>query len=428
MFRLNAGNYRFMANIKYRGMKTRRMSSLFKKVIKMAEAWGIEIVKGIGKLFLNPLTYWTILLILFAGLRRTRRERTNFGVRIFDVFSEWKGTGVISIIAGILVSGICIGVGIVFSYETLALICLVSILLSLSLRFTMLSPGYTIGFTLLLLLFMPTIIKNQTYMDNDLFNDINFVGVSILIGLFLLVEAFVTYRIKQGETYPDLELGARGKWIGLHHLKKLCVIPFFTLVPTGLVTPLAAYWPYVSLGGETYSILLFPFLLGFDHSVKSVLPEKAAQSLGKKVGLLGVLVLLLAAGSMYFWSLSIVAAVLAILGREFISYKHRVTDSEGRSFFSRNQRGLTVIAIVPNTPAYKLGINIGETITKVNGRPIQDVREFYQFLQKSGSFFKLEVLDISGELRLLQSVVYQNDPHELGLVFIKEQHRFTNAK
>ncbi|WP_404454260.1 PDZ domain-containing protein [Virgibacillus necropolis] len=388
----------------------------------MVESWVTEMVKGIGKLFLNPLTYWVFILILFAGLRRIRKERTNFGIKIFDVFTEWKGTGIISIVAGILVSGICIGVGIVFSYETLALLCLVSILLSLSLRFTMLSPSYTIGFTLLLLLFMPTIIKNQSYLDNNLFNDLNFAGVSILIGIFLLVEALLTYRIKQRDTYPDLVLGSRGKWVGLHHLKKLSIIPFFALVPTGLITPFAAYWPYISLGGESYSLLLFPFLIGFDHSVRSVLPEVAAQRLGKKIGLLGILVLILAAGSVYVWSLSIVAAIIAILGREYISYKHRVTDSGKQSFYSRDQSGLTVIAIIPNTPADRLGIRIGETISKVNGRKVQNVDEFYQFLQKSGAFFKLGVLDNAGEVRLLQSAFYQNDHHELGLVFVKERH------
>ncbi|ASN07321.1 PDZ domain-containing protein [Virgibacillus necropolis] len=388
----------------------------------MVEAWGIEIIKGIGKLFLNPLTYWIFILFLFAGLRRIRKERTNFGVKIFNVFSEWKGTGFISIIAGILVSGICIGVGIMFSYETLALICLVSILLSLTLRFTLLSPSYTIGITLLVLLFIPTIIENQSYVDTELFTDLNFVGFSILIGLFLLVEAFLTYRIKRREAYPDLALGSRGKWIGLHHLRKLSIIPFFTLVPTGLITPFASYWPHISVGGETYSLLLIPFIIGFNHSVKSILPEKAAKQLGKKIGVLGILVLVLAVGSIYFWGLSIVAAILAILGREFISYKHRVMDSGRQSYFSRNLRGLTVIAIIPNTPADRLEIQIGETINKVNGKRIRDVNEFYYFLQKSGAFFKLEVLDLAGEVRLLQSAFYQNDHHELGLIFVKDKY------
>lgn len=389
----------------------------------MGEVWGIEILKGIGKLFLNPLTYWAFLLIFFSGIRRTRRERTNFGYKIVNIFSEWKGTGIITIVAGILLSGLCIGLGIVFSYETLALLCIVSIILSLSLRFTMLSPSYTIGLTVILLLFMPTIISNQSYLDSDLFSDRNIVGLAMLLGIFLLIESFLMQRVKRAETYPDLVLGPRGKWIGLHHIKKLSIIPFFTLVPSGLLTPFADYWPYITLGGETYSLLLFPLLLGFDHAVKGVLPEKAAEGLGKKIGLLGFVVLLLAIGSIYYWGLAIVAAVIAILGREFISYKHRVRDSSMPSIFTRDQQELSVIAIIPNTPADRLAIQIGETISKVNGQPIHDVNEFYQSLQKSGAFFKLEVRDIAGEPRLLQSAFYQNDHHELGLVFVKDRYR-----
>lgn len=392
-------------------------------MITLGEAWSIEVLKGIGKLFLNPLIYWTILLLVFSGLRRIRRERNNFGMKIVDIFSEWKGTWFIAIIAGIVLSGLCVGLGIVFSYETLALLCIVSIILSLFLRFTMLSPSYTIGLTILLLLFMPIIIDNQSFIDSDLFTESNMVGLSLLIGAFLLIESFLMQRIKRGETYPELVLGQRGKWIGLHHIKKLSIIPFFTLVPTGLLTPFADYWPYITLDGQTYSLLLFPFLLGFDHTVKGVLPEKAAQSLGKKIGLLGFVVLLVAIGSIYYWSLSVIAAVLAILGREFISYKHRVKDSGMQSFFSRNQRGICIIAIIPNTPADRLGIQIGETISKVNGRPINDVNEFYQSLQRSGAFFKLEVVDLAGEPRLLQSAFYQNDHYELGLIFVKDRYR-----
>lgn len=397
-------------------------TAYFKEGDHLGDAWGIEIVKGIGRFFLNPLFYWSLLLILFTGILRIRRERSNFGVKIYDVFSEWKGTGIISVIAGVLISGICIGVGIVFSYETVVLLSIVGILLSLSLRFTMLSPSYTIGFTLLLLLFMPSLINNQSYFDKDLFTDLNLVGISILIGLFLLVEALLTYRIRNGETYPELVIGSRGKWIGLHHLKKLSIIPFFTLVPTGLIDPFAAYWPYISMGGETYSLILVPFIIGFDHSVRSMLPEEAAKRIGKKIGMLGILVLLLAAGSIYIWSLSIIAAAVAIIGREYISYKHRVTDSGKQSFFTNSQRGLIIIAIIPNTPADRLGIQVGETISKVNGRQVRDVDEFYKFLQKSGAHFKLDVLDIAGEVRFLQSAFYQNDHHELGLVFVKERY------
>ncbi|WP_430790996.1 PDZ domain-containing protein [Virgibacillus flavescens] len=388
----------------------------------MADAWSLELIKGIGKLFLNPLTYWIVILLVLAGLRRTRRERINFGSKISDVFSECKGTWLTSLVAGLLISGICIGVGLVFTYETLALLCIVTILLSIALRFTMLSPSYTIGFTLFILLFMPTVIDNQSYFNADLFSEINFTGVSLLIGLFLFVEAGVTHGVRKNQSFPDLQLSSRGKWFGFHHIKKLSVIPFFTLVPSGLITPFAAYWPSVSLDGESYGLILFPFIVGFDHTVKSVIPEIAAQKLGKQIYLLGTIVLCIAIGSIYMWSLSIVAAVVAIIGREYITYRHRGMERKRQSLFNRNHRGLSIIAIKPHTPAERLDINIGEIVSKVNGQPVQDVEEFYYYLQKSGAFFKLEVLDLAGEVRLIQSALYQNDHHELGLVFVKERY------
>ncbi|WP_240510111.1 PDZ domain-containing protein [Virgibacillus profundi] len=387
------------------------------------EAWFMEIAKGIGKLFLNPLIYWFILLMLFAGYRRIKRERMNFGVKVFDVFSEGKHMWSVSIISGIVISLIALGAGLVFTYETILLISIVTIILSLSLKFAMLSASYTIGISYILLLFLPLILENQSYVNPDLFSQTNFTGLILLLGIFLIVEAFLLSRIKDNDTYPELTLGNRGVWTGQQHVKKLSLIPFFTLIPTGLITPIAPFWPYFSIGGEEFSILLVPFIIGFDHIIKGSLPRSAAVKLAKSIGLLGGIVLLLAVGSVYVPSLSVIAVLIAIIGREFINYKLRVKDREKLAYFNQTDRGLKVLGVIPETPADRLDILVGETIVKVNGQNVNNVNEFYLGLQASGASFKLELLDVAGEIRFIQSALYEGDHHELGILFTTEPYR-----
>ncbi|MFB4167847.1 PDZ domain-containing protein [Virgibacillus sp. JSM 102003] len=389
----------------------------------MAEAWFIEIAKGVGRIFLNPIFYWTFVLILLAGYIRIRRERSNFGFKLFDVFSEWKNTWVLSIISGLLISIVFVGAGMIFSYETILLLGIVTIVLSITGRFTMLSASYTIGITYLVLLLLPFLLEYQSTVNKEMFSKTNFIGLSFLLSIFLTIEALLLKRNTRNTTFPDLELGRRGVWTGVHHVKKLSVIPFFVVIPSGLISPIAPFWPYFGMNSETYSLLLVPFLLGFDHTVKGSIPEKAALQLGRSIHILSLFVLLLAVGSIYVGWLSLVAVILAILGREFISYKHRQSDKEKPNYFNKNERGLKVLAIIPGTPADRLGILAGETIVKVNRKKINTMDEFYYGLQDSGAYFKLEIIGDNGEIRYVQSALYEEDHHELGIITTSNRYR-----
>ena len=387
------------------------------------DIWLMELAKGIGRFFLNPLLYWAVILLILAGMRRMKRERKNFGIKVFDVFSEWKGTWILSVVSGIIISGIALGTGLVFTYETILLLCFVIFMLSLTLNFTMLSASYTIGLSCILLLFLPFILKNQTYVNPDFFSDTNFTGLILLLGLFLIIEAFLLGRVKDNESYPVLELGNRGAWTGQLHARKIALIPFFVLIPSGMISPFAAYWPYFSINQETYSLLLVPFLLGFDHIIKSDLPRSSAVKLAKRTALLGVLVILLAIGSDYLPWLSFAAIFIAITGKEYINYNHRMKDRKKANYYHQTRNGLKILAVIPGTPADRLGILVGETVIKLNGQKINSTGEFYQALQASGASFKLDLLDYNNEIRFVQGALYQGEHHNLGILFTTEPYR-----
>src|SRR5699024_520563 len=290
------------------------------KVIIVIEAWLIEIAKGIGKVFLNPLLYWAVLIVFLSGYKRIQRDRINFGTKIDEIFTEWKNTLSPSILFGLFLSLLTLGLGMVFTYETIMLLSIVIIVLSFTFNLSVLSASYTIGITYLLLLFLPFLLTKQTFLKADLFLDTNFTGLTILLGIFLLAEAVLLSRIKRNETFPDLLLGNRGIWIGQHHLKKISIIPFFTLVPTGMIVPFADFWPYFSIDGDTYSLVLVPFLIGFHYKVTGYLPSHIAKKIAQSVMWLGIIVLCLGIGSIYLPWLSFASVIIAIIGKELINY------------------------------------------------------------------------------------------------------------
>lgn len=68
----------------------------------MVQTWLMELANGIGGFFLNPLVYWAIILSIVVGYKRIRKERNHFGLKIFDIFSEWKNAGRVTLIYGIV--------------------------------------------------------------------------------------------------------------------------------------------------------------------------------------------------------------------------------------------------------------------------------------------------------------------------------------
>jgi len=394
----------------------------------MAEAWLIEVAKGMGKLFLNPLIYWALLIILLGGIIRIKQERLNFGSKVFDLFSEWKHTWTVSLFSGLILSILFLVGGMVLSYETILLVAIVTVLLSITFRFTLLSPSYTIGIPFLLLLFLPTIMERQTIFDENLFADTNYTALALLAGLLMIVESILIGTVKRNETFPEITRSSRGYWVGQHRIKKLSIVPFFVLVPAGLITPFASWWPYFSIGEENYSLVLFPFLIGFDYIAKGHFTLHARKKLSKFNALLAIGVILIAVGGLIGLPFSIAAIIAAIIGKEYLNYKYRVGDRLRRPFYGPLDQGLKIVGIIPLTPAAKMDVFVGEIILKVNGNKVSTEVEFYEALQKSGAFFKLEILDDQNEVRFVQGPLYEGDHYELGFLFAAEPYRQKRQK
>ncbi|UFT98524.1 PDZ domain-containing protein [Radiobacillus kanasensis] len=386
----------------------------------MMEDWLWELLKGLGRLFLNPVLYWFIICVLLASRQRISKERRLFGTKIFDIFSESKRTASVSLIAGIILSLLSIGLGIVFDFYVLLLIAAVTIALSLFLRFSLLSAAYTLGFSYLIILAIQYVYGPETNIDIlEELQHIDAASFTIIIGFFLIVEAFLLLRIDQRETFPEVVKGNRGKWIGQHRLKKAVIIPFFALLPSGFIEPFAPWWPIFTIEGDSYGLVLIPFLIGFEHVAKGFSPVVTAKKLGNAVLILSLIVIGFAISSYYYAFMSLVAVVVAIVGREWISYRHRLQDQQKSAYFSPSSTGMLVLGVIPGTPADGLGLLAGERIEKVNGKVVTNVQEFYEALHTSSASCRLDVRDDRGEIRFVQRAMYQGEHHELGIVFGK---------
>lgn len=124
----------------------------------------------------------------------------------------------------------------------------------------------------------------------------------------------------------------------------------------------------------------------------------------------------------YWWEpLAIVVAVVAILWREWIALSAKLYEQKRPPYFTKRTNGLVILGVLPDTPAHKMALSVGEVIVKVNGIPVVTEDEFYAALQHNRAFCKLEVLNESGEVRFAQSALFEGEHHELGLLFVRDE-------
>lgn len=394
----------------------------------MVQLWLTEVLEAVGKLFLNPMLYFSIIIALFIGFFRVKRERRELKTRIYDMYHELRFLFPMGVLLGLGFSLLTVGAGLVIPFGGLLVIGAVTFLLALTFQTRLLTPAFTVGIGYLLLLAMRYFKIDMPFFNTyfEQLNDGLLNAVVVLLGTLLLIEGVLINLSGWKKTSPRLIKSSRGLKVGAQEGKKLWVVPMFLLIPIGSLELPWGWWPVFTLGSNTYSLILFPFLLGFRQLVGSTLPQISIKETGNRVFWLGALVLTVAVAGYYAPYISIAGAVMAIAGREWISYRQRKQDSEKSYFFSRKSQGIMILAILPGSPAEKMSLISGEMITKVNGFRVQTEEEFYEALQQNRAYCKLEVIDTNGQIRFAQGALYEGDHHELGIIFVEEDREWSS--
>ncbi|KEK25377.1 PDZ domain-containing protein [Bacillus gaemokensis] len=388
------------------------------------EAWSFEIMRAVGRFFLHPAVYVFLISSIFVGYLRILRERKDFSFKVYDIWLELRTSWFSGIGYGLLVSVITIGLGLVLSQSSIWMILIWTLLFGLATGYRYLSSAYTFGVAIVGVLLsskMPL-----SFMQLGEGEEGTIVSLAILLGVMLFVEGLLISKNAVWHSTPKMRKGKRGLNIGLHESKRLWLVPIFVLVPGDAVTQFVAWWPVVSIGSQTYSLFLVPFLIGFMRTIRSYEPREALLFTGRRVFGLAAIVLVLGVVSYWWHVLAIVAMGAAMLGRFTIAMQERIADETRPAYFAARNDGLVVLDVIPNTVGAEMNLKPGEVITKVNGVIPQSAEVFYDALQSktTGAFCKLEVLDTNGELRLVQTALYAGGHHELGIVFVQQEHKW----
>jgi hypothetical protein len=381
------------------------------------------IAKAIGYVFINPIFYLLLFVTIYLGLKRVEKERNEFQTRVFDVVEDLKTAFGFGVILSLLFSLVALFIGISFSVEVLVVLVAVYFILLVPCRPRLLTPSLVLGLAIMMLMILPHFTTSISLIDN-LFASVqarSFGQLLLLLAMLIIAEAILIMKSGTKKTSPFHLLSKRGRLIGAHESNKLWLFPMIFFMPqsSGMFSP--NWWPSLTVAGESYTIIMFPFIIGFYQLVKGKLPEQAIFTAGLRVLLLGGLVLIGAALSYYYPLVIPIIVGLAIVCREGLYLYERYIDQNSLHFFTNHKEGIMILGVIPQSPAAKMRIRVGEMVHKVNGKKVTNENEFYAALQINSAFCKLEVLDDAGEIRFANRALFDGDHHELGLIFVEEK-------
>ncbi|WP_046174386.1 PDZ domain-containing protein [Domibacillus indicus] len=389
----------------------------------MALDWLTQLAIAAGKLFLHPIFYFSFVLAFVVGMFRVTRERKDFGTRVYDIYQEIRFILPSSLAVGLVLSVIALLLGLAIPADLLSFIAALLIIFSIG-GFFLLSPAWTLAASYGVFLLSEQL--GYSFISYESMNRNAILTIlAVLTALLVIAEGILIRKRGYQGTSPRIETSKRGLKTAVHLARRLWLIPVFLPVPAdGPLTAFADWWPVIPLGAEGYSLIWFPFLIGFSMVVRSTLPSLAVQATGKSVIWAGMLTLAIAAGSYWMWQLSAAAVGFAAVARVAIIRRHYSYEIHRPYFFTTQSKGVMIVGVLPGAPARKMGLEIGEIVTKVNGIPVQTESEFYKALQKNAAYCKLEVIGTNGQLRFTQGSIYENEHHELGLLFAPEEKEY----
>lgn len=383
----------------------------------------VELLKGVLRLFMNPLLYITIIFTVLLGYRRVIRERQSFKIRIHWGLSETIRLLREGWLAAFCVSLVSLLVGIVLPMEYIMLVTVLSILFVVSFYYQLASVVYPFGIAFLVL--WVTFTQNWgftlfgfTINASDLKLSM-LSSIPLLIGILLIAEGMLVQKYGADLASPRLQRTARGLKAVTFLSKRLWILPVFLVIPGDTITSFVSYWPVFSLGGETYGFILFPIVIGFQQRARKMLPMYFYPQMGRTIVLLGALVFVEGVISYFYPILGLASVLVAIIGRILISVIYGLSERKGKFAVTPQNEGVVIAAILPNSPAEAMGLQIGETIRKVNGESVHSEEELYRALQQNAAQCKIEVLDTDGEVRLRQHIVFHHDHFRIGLLLVQ---------
>ncbi len=370
------------------------------------------ILKLIGSYLLTPVLWLGILYVIISYNQRINKERKQFRVAINKDFYEGRNFikyGLFFFVMGSLISmilGLTLPTNSVYIYQILVVLAfLINGFSTTSMLLVMTAAG-------ILELVVPRFIT----FFGDVFPEISGPSWLLLIFISILADYYLTRNMKKHPLSPRIKSGKRGRNIATYLGRETVVFPLLALIPSGTLSSTLNFWPVFNIGNQKFSLILFPIFISTSVKVIKRAKERVIQDKLKNTELLLGLTFVLIVLTKFMSKLFLISLIILTVVSIFFEIKLRKKEKDADSWYVETDEGIRIISVQPETPAAKMKLQPGDVILTCNNRVVNSEEEFYQALQLNSAYCHVKVRTYEGDLRIAESAIFMDSPHEIGLI------------
>lgn len=370
------------------------------------------ILKFIGSYLLTPVLWLGILYVIISYNQRINKERKQFRVAINKDFYEGRNFikyGLFFFVMGSLISmilGLTLPTNSVYIYQILVVLAfLINGFSTTSMLLVMTAAG-------ILELVVPRFIT----FFGDVFPEISGPSWLLLIFISILADYYLTRNMKKHPLSPRIKSGKRGRNIATYLGRETVVFPLLALIPSGTLSSTLNFWPVFNIGNQKFSLILFPIFISTSVKVIKRAKERVIQDKLKNIELLLGLTFVLIVLTKFMSKLFLISLIILTVVSIFFEIKLRKKEKNANSWYVETDEGIRIISVQPETPAAKMKLQPGDVILTCNNRVVNSEEEFYQALQLNSAYCHVKVRTYEGDLRIAESAIFMDSPHEIGLI------------
>lgn len=359
---------------------------------------------------MQPLWLIGILMIFGNYQFRLRQERKHFRIAVNKDWYEGRHFLKKGIILAVLLSSLSLLVGLLLDPKNLLIYQLVSMVLLL------LTP--VVETSLIGLFLSASIIYGAKMLGWSFSTGLtaSFLG---LLCLFLSGRLIMLYHPKLSFFSPRIKQGKRGRQIAAYTWREFSVFPLLILVPGETLHSSLNFWPLFAINGHKFSLMLFPFFIGIACRVAKQAPLSAVKLYRQQTRNLLLTAVGLTIISVIFAQITPFAWLILGIVSVWQFYQRQALDKKAQAWYVQTNDGVRVIAVQSQTPAAKMKIMPGDVILTCNGIKVSDETQLYQALQQNAAYCKLKLKNFEGELKIAEGAIYNDSPHEIGLILFR---------
>lgn len=370
------------------------------------------ILKLIGSYILTPILWLGILYVIISYNQRINKERKQFRVAINKDFYEGRNFikyGLFFFVMGSLISmilGLTLPTNSVYIYQILVVLAfLINGFSTTSMLLVMTAAG-------ILELVVPRFIT----FFGDVFPEISGPSWLLLIFISILADYYLKRNMKKHPLSPRIKSGKRGRNIATYLGRETIVFPLLVLIPSGTLSSTLNFWPVFNIGNQKFSLILFPIFISTSVKVIKRAKERVIQDKLKNTELLLGLTFILIVLTKFMSRLFLISLIILTVVSIFLEIKLRKKEKDANSWYVETDEGIRIISVQPETPAAKMKLQPGDVILTCNNRVVNSEEEFYQALQLNSAYCHVKVRTYEGDLRIAESAIFMDSPHEIGLI------------